>query len=279
MGLRPYRVNYIEKQSTKDCLVINRLILKMSCTTIIVPKPTFTCPHCSRIYRRKREYELHKSTCRIIEEEIHEKEIEIRQDNMTHQQLCDIVKLLVREQDKLKEQVKTLKTQLSTIRKKVSVEEYLSQNVKPVDELEVFSRKLSINMETFIELLSEPLEKTLENVVLSATPVLDDIPLRTFTGHTGTIYCFTNQQWRRMTEQDWRMISGGVIQSVMDRLKEWTDANESRLNEDAFSLRYNTYVQKIMNCITRIQPKLIAILCQRVRVSLNNITTFEFTFA
>ena len=241
-----------------------------------IPKTTFPCPYCSRVYRRKREWELHKSTCRIIEEEISEKDVEMRQDYMSHQQLCDVVKLLVKEQNKLKEQVKTLKTQLATVRKKVTVEDYLCKNIQPTEGFDDFSQKMVMTMDDFTELLSDRLEKVLEILVMNATPVLENVPLRTFTGHTGTIYCFVDGNWRKMNEQDWKTISGVVIKSLMDRLKEWTDANEHRLEEDAFSLRYNTYVQKIMNCINRIQPKLMAILCQRVRVSLNNITTFEF---
>jgi hypothetical protein len=244
-----------------------------------IPRPTFICPHCSKVYRRKREFELHKSTCRIIEEDICEKDVEERQDFMSHHELCDIVKLLVKEQNKLKNEVKTLKTQLATIRKKVSIEDYLSKNNKPSCEINAFSKKLSINMDYFLELLDDKLEKVLEKIVLNVTPELEEIPIRTFTGHTGTIYCFDNNNWRKMNDKDWKMLSGVIIQSLMDCLKKWTDKNEHRLEEDSFSLRYNTYVQKIMNCINRIQIKLMAIICQRVKISLNGVTTFEFTFS
>ena len=243
---------------------------------IKIPKVTLVCPHCSKVYRRKREFELHKSTCRIIEEDISEKDVEKRQDFMSHHELCDIVKLLVREQNKLKNAVKTLKTQLATIRKKVSVEDYLCNNVKPLCNVNSFGEKLCMTMDNFMELLDDKIEKVLEKIVLNAAPDLEEIPIRTFTGHTGTIYCFDDNNWRKMNDKDWKMLSGVVIQSLMDCLKKWTDKNEHRLEEDAFSLRYNTYVQKIMNCINRIQPKLMAIICQRVKISLNGVTTFEF---
>ena len=244
---------------------------------IKIPRPTLVCPHCSKVYRRKREFDLHKSTCRIIQEDISEKDVEERQDFMSHHELCDIVKLLVREQNKLKNEVKTLKTQLSTIRKKVSVEDYLTKNNKPVCNINSFGEKLFMNMTDFTELLENNLEKVLENIVLNAACEVEEIPIKTFTGHTGTIYCFDDNNWRKMNDKDWKTLSGVVIHSLMDCLKKWTDKNERRLEEDAFSLRYNTYVQKIMNCINRIQPKLMAIICKRVKISLNGITTFEIS--
>lgn len=247
---------------------------------ITISKQTFLCPYCSKLYRRKREWELHRETCRLITEEVSEKEVELRQDTMTHQQLCDVVKLLVKEQTKLKEQVKGLQKQLTTIRKKVTVEEYLSQSVHPSYNISEFGVKLRMTDDDFIELLESKLDHVLQMIILRAVPSLEEVPLRTFTGNGGTVYCYDEKQlWRKMGENDWSKIAGNIKQSLLERLKEWTDANERRLSEDTFSLRYNTYVQKVMRCITLIQPKIMALLCQRVKVSLNSVTTFEFKFS
>lgn len=253
---------------------------------IRIPKQSYHCPHCYKLYRRKREWDLHKATCGIIQnvtDEINEKEVEARQDNnmMSHSQMCDIIKMLVVEQTKLKTQVKTLQQQLATIRKKVSVEDYLSQSVKPSENITEFTEKMVMNGDDFTELLEHNIDKALESLITRTMNMCDisEIPLRTFTGHTGTVYCYDgNEKWRKMNEADWNRIICGVRQSLMNQLKEWTDQNERRLTEDSFSLRYNTYVQKIMCCIPRIQNKLMALICQRVRVSLNSVTTFEFTF-
>lgn len=247
-----------------------------------VPKQTYHCPHCDKLYRRKRECDLHIQTCRILSEEIDEKAVEIRQDTMTHQQLCDIVKVLVKEQVKLKDQVKNLQTQLATIRKKVTVEDYLAKSVHPSCDVGQFGVQLHMLDDDFMELLDGKLEDVLETIVCRAVPSVENVPLRTFSGNGGIVYCYDEKSqpnWRKMTEQDWIAFSGAVKKSLLDRLKEWTDANERRLSEDSFSLRYNTYVQKVMCCIPRIQPKLTALLCQRVRVSLNSVTTFEFKFS
>lgn len=252
---------------------------------IKVPKQSFPCPHCAKIYRRKREWDLHKATCGIIQNSsdvISEKEVEIRQDNnmMSHEQMCDVIKMLVIEQTKLKTQVKTLQQQLSTIRRKVTVEEYLSQSIKPSQDINVFMKKLAVNTDEFKELIENKLDNALENVIIRVMNTCDinEIPMRTFTGHTGTVYCYENEIWRKMNDNDWNKICGIVKQSIMNELKTMTDMYENRLSEDAFSLRYNTYVQKIMSCMSRVQPKLMSLICQRVRVSLNSVTTFEFTF-
>lgn len=242
-----------------------------------IPRQTFPCPHCTKVYRRKRERDLHSETCRILSEDVSEKEVELRQDNMTHQQLCDIVKVLVKKQTKLETEVKTLKTQLATIRKKVTVEEYLAQGVRPSINVIQFSDLLKMTDDDFNELLDGKLETVLETIITRAAPSIDEVPLRTFTGNGGTVYCYgENGLWRKTNVDDWNTMSGVIKKSLMEQLKQWTDANERRLSDDSFSLRYHTYVQKIMCCIPKIQPKFTALLCQRVKVSLNSVTTFEF---
>lgn len=245
-----------------------------------IPRQSFHCPHCAKVYRRKRECDLHSETCRILSEEISEKEVELRQDTMSHKQLCDVIKVLARNQAKLETEVKTLKTQLATIRKKVTVEEYLTNGVRPPVDVNQFASSLVMTDEDFTELLDGKLETVLEGIIARAVPSIDDVPLRTFTGNGGTVYCYgEGARWRKSTVDDWMMMTGVISKSLMEKLKEWTDANERRLSEDSFSLRYHTYVQKIMCCIPRIQPKFTALLCQRVKVSLNSVTTFEFKFA
>lgn len=249
-----------------------------ACVMTEVPKRTFQCPHCVKTYRRKRDYDLHRNVCSILTDAgVGEREVELRQDTMTHHQLCDLVKMLVKEQTSLKDQVKSLKQQLATIRKKVTAEEYLAQGVHPEHPLDAFSDKLKMTADDFAYLLEEKLEPTLERLVNHAAPSIEEVPLRTFTGTGGVVYCYDNAAvWRRMNGADWSMVTGKVTKSLLEQLKDWTDANEHRLGEDAFSLRYNTYVQKVMSCIPKIQPKLTAMLSQRVKVSLNSVTTFEF---
>ena len=162
---------------------------------------------------------------------------------MTHQQLCDIVKVLVKKQTKLESEVKTLKTQLATIGKKVTVEEYLAQGVRPSINVTQFGDLLKMTKDDFNELLDGKLETVLETIIARAVPSIDDVPLRTFTGNGGTVYYGENGLWRKTCVEDWNTISGVIKKSLMEQLKQWTDANERRLGDDSFSLRY-TYVQK-----------------------------------
>jgi hypothetical protein len=200
--------------------------------------------------------------------------------------------MLVKEQIALKEQVKGLQKQLATIRKKVTVEDYLSQQVQPAYGLSQFGSLLRVSSDDFATLLDGKLDDVLDGIVNRVCPDIDGVPMRTFVGNGGIVYCYDCPGtigpehhallWRKMTEGDWHKLAGYVSKSLLEKLKEWTDENQQRLtsgSDDSFSLRYNTYVQKIMCCIPRIQQKLTCLLCQRVRVSLNSVTTFEFKLA
>lgn len=249
---------------------------------MVIPKRAFPCPHCHKMYRRKREQQLHVGVCELFSQTKTEREakLEAEQDCFTVRELYDMVKVLVREQTKMKKEVQQLRQTINGLRKKVSVEEFLESLTKPSLSMEQWATEnLAYNDDDFECFQESKFEKSLEEMILRQTPTLNDVPFRSFTQNTGSVYGFDGKQWRKVDDTDWKNIAGVVSTSLLGHLHTISEANADRLTEDGFSVRYNSSIQKVMNCIPKLQSKLIGLLSQRVKMSLNNVTTLEYTFS
>jgi hypothetical protein len=179
----------------------------------------------------------------------------------------------------LKKQVSTLQKALSGMKQKVDVSEYLQKSCKPSVCLTDWSRTcLVFNQDDFNDLYERKLDDVLEGILLRNIVSLDNVPVRSFSCNASSSYCYDKESWRKMTDEDWHMLTGLLQTSLLSKLNEMTESNTSRLNDDTFSLRYSSYVQKCMDCMQKLQSRLRVCLNKHVRMRLNNVTKFEYTF-
>lgn len=250
-------------------------------STLTIPKKAYQCLHCTKMYRRKRELELHQGVCELFAMSRTDREIseETTQDNMNIKEMSSIIKVLVREQNKLRKQVDILQKSLLTMKKKVNVEEYLQKHLRPNHDLISWcSTNLLLTSDDFDDLYDKKLDDVLETMILRQTACLDQVPARAFANNGASTYGYIDSTWRKLNEDDWNKMTGIIKSSMLDHLHRLTEESEAIATDDQFSIKYNSYVQKIMNYIPRVQPKLVLILNQRVKMSLSNVTKFEYSF-
>ena len=245
-----------------------------------IPKTAYSCPHCNKLYRRKRERDLHQGVCEMFDLSLREREkrIEEDQDAMSVKELQSIVKVLVREQTKMRKEITSLKQIVGNLRKKVTAEEFLATQPSPPCDLATWAEaNLVFNDEDFATFEEHKIDRALEELLLRQAPKIEDVPYRCFTKNTASSYCFSEGAWRKTNEDDFKMLVKIVNKSMLDHLQKITEGNQSRMGEDGFSLRYNTSVQKVMACMPRLQQRLTIALSNRTKMSLANITTVEYT--
>ena len=247
-----------------------------------IPKKVFRCNYCFKTYRVKREFELHQGVCELfgLTKSQRENEREKEQDCLNVSEMSNIIKILVKEQASLKKQVATLQKALTGMKQKVDVAEYLQKNCKPGICLKEWSQNcLVFNQDDFNDLYEKKLDDILEVILLRNIISLDRVPIRSFSGNASSAYCFDEEQWRKMNDEDWHYMSGVLQSSLLRWLNEMTETNANRLNDDNFSLKYSACVQKTMECMQKLQVRLRVCLNKHVKMKLNNVTKFEYSFA
>ena len=247
-----------------------------------IPKKVFRCECCFKVYRLKREFELHQGMCELfgMTKSEREREIEKEQDCLTMSEMSNIIKVLVKEQASLKRQVSTLQKALTGMKQKVDVTEYLQKNCNPGIGLKEWAQKcIELNQDDFNDLYEKKLDEVLDTVLLRNIISLDRVPIRSFSGNSSSAYCYDEGKWRKMTDEDWHFMTGITQSSLLKWLNEMTETNASRLTDDNFSLKYSACVQKTMESMQKLPLRLRVCLNKHVKMKLNNVTKFEYTFA
>lgn len=208
-----------------------------------------------------------------------ELEAEKEQDCLTMSEMSNMIKVLVKQQTALKKEVSMLQKALSGMKQKVDVSEYLQKNYKPDVELNEWSQRcLVFTLEDFNDLYEKKLDDVLEGMLLRNILSLDNVPIRSFSNNAASSYCFTDGAWRKMNDNDWHSMIGSLQTSLLSRLNDMTESNANRLNDDNFSIKYSSCVQKTMDCMQKLQTRLRVSLNKHVKMRLNNVTKFEYTF-
>lgn len=246
-----------------------------------IPKKIFRCDYCFKIYRIKREFELHQGMCELLgmTKSQRQSESEKKQDCLTMPEMSNIIKVLVKEQASLKKKVETLQKALTGMKQKVDVAEYLQKNCKPgICLKEWVDNCLVFNEDDFNDLYEKKLDDVLETLLLRNIISIERVPIRSFSSNSSSAYCYEEDKWRKMNDEDWNYISGVLQSSLLKWLNEMTETNVNRLNDDNFSLRYSVCVQKTMECMQKLKLRLRVCLNKHVKMKLNNVTKFEYTF-
>jgi len=246
-----------------------------------IPKKVFRCEYCFKVYRLKREFELHQGMCELLGMKRSERESEMErgQDCLTMPEMSNIIKVLVKEQASLKKQVATLQKALTGMKQKVDVTEYLQKNCKPGVGLKDWAQTcLALQQDDFNDLYEKKLDDVLESLLLRNIISLDRVPIRSFSGNASSAYCYDEEHWRKVSDEDWHFMNGVVQSSLLKWLNEMTESNASRLTDDNFSLKYSACVQKTMECMQKLPLRLRVCLNKHVKMKLNNVTKFEYTF-
>lgn len=257
--------------------------------SIKIPKQVYECPHCLRQYRRKRERDLHIGTCELFSKNKTERSIEIEKskDIMSMEEMNDIIKVLVSEQTKLKKKVQLLENKLSNVRKKINIIDYLNNNENENKKIIEFQEFISFITEyinekllhiLFEENLRSFISELLDNIMRNIE--INNIPIRIFDNSKNVYYYETNQtKWSIMEEDKWDILINPINKKIMSVFKEYTDNNENRIcNDDKFTIQYHTNVQKIMKSIPKIKKEFMNCILLKVKITLQNITTYEFDF-
>lgn len=246
----------------------------------VVPKLVYECPHCLRHYKRKRERDLHIGMCELMSKNKTERsrELERSQDIMSPQQMNDMIKVLIAEQSKLRNQVSLLQQQLSSMKRKVNVVDHLNQLPQKPMDFDNWLEQIKFDKSTFETLLEDGVRTAIDNILTELTRFPDNVPIRAFTKNGNSTYCYRNELWRKMEDKDWSDVVSTFHVQIMEQLKCYSDSmDEQHTERDDIAYHFN--LQKVLKSFSKLKSTVTSVLVQKVKMNLSNVTTFEFTFA
>ena len=245
-----------------------------------VPKPVYDCPHCLRQYRRKRERDLHIGLCELMSKNKTERsrELERSQDIMSPEEMNDMIKVLITEQSRLRNQVSVLQQQLSSMKRKVNVVDHLNQLPQKPMDFDDWLEQIKFDKATFETLLEDGVRTAIDNIFTELTRFPDNVPIRAFTKNSNGTYCYRNELWRKMEETDWNDVVSPFYVQIQNQLDRYSNGSKDERHTERDDIARSFNLQKILKSFDKLESTVPSVLIQKVKMNLTNVTTFEFTF-
>ena len=245
-----------------------------------VPKPVYDCPHCLRQYRRKRERDLHIGLCELMSKNKTERsrELERSQDIMSPEEMNDMIKVLITEQSRLRNQVSVLQQQLSSMKRKVNVVDHLNQLTQKPMDFDDWLEQIKFDKATFETLLEDGVRTAIDNIFTELTRFPDNVPIRAFTKNSNGTYCYRNELWRKMEETDWNDVVSPFYVQIQNQLDRYYNGSKDERHTERDDIARSFNLQKILKSFDKLESTVPSVLIQKVKMNLTNVTTFEFTF-
>lgn len=259
-------------------------------TTKFIKVKPYRCSTCLKSYTSKILYDRHTIACLFLSKSEKERNLDFerQQDIPTTEQLYELVKTLLIEQEKMKKEIEKLKKYNYSKKKQIDVFEYLNKNIKPIQTYRDWIKTLQFTNDDLKILLEETylntMHKYFENLFGNIDEENNILPIRAFTEKQNILYIYDfvendnenkELKWIKLNEDHWKLLIKHISKLVFDKFKEWQDKNEDRFEEETFSIIYHTNVKKIMSNIglplTSFQKK----VWNLIKLDFKNIVSYE----
>ena len=234
------------------------------------------CEFCGRVYKRESNYKKHISTCRLLQDETSMDKLSLPSQD----ELYRMVVTLVKDQEKMKKEIKELKKNHIS-KRKVDVVSWLSENYVSEQNIEDWIDRIDLDLTHFTLVISAKNYLSGVGDILKVLLSGGDIPIRSFKVQPNNIYVYSNTSWRLMQEREIQQILNIVGKQLLNLLNKWEEKYERLMNNEEYMSQYLNNVQTIMGGGFSFEE-----MCKRtrknlydiVKMNLDNIVELEFTF-
>jgi hypothetical protein len=279
-----YRLFFI----TIQVLTTIKMSVYMPETTDIMPSQIYKCGFCNKGYKLKPNYVKHYIVCELLYKTKNEKINEEREKPPTIKELYCIILDMASKYEKLEKKVEELTKISDSKKKKLDVICWL--NDKFVD-IQSFTDWLNT-----IKITRDHLENVFKNDYINSIVQIiyefiknkngENIPIKAFDQKENTIFMYSRTNnggggWCIMSQQSFSELFNWVNKQLLTEFVTWQKENKHHMYEDEFSSIYTANVKKIIGLNMsqeQIQNKVKRDLYKAIKMNLQNIVEFEFSF-
>ena len=150
----------------------------------------------------------------------------------------ELVLELIKKNEKLEKDIIELQRWVNTKKKKIILIDWLNENIKSHLIFSEFIKNIKINdYELNIIFESNIIDGVVE-IINNYLQRCELYPIKAFEQKDNTLYIYTEQGWKLLTNDDYIIIISNLYKSIMTAFKGWQDKNESRLYTNDFSEKY-----------------------------------------
>jgi uncharacterized protein YeeX (DUF496 family) len=239
--------------------------------------PSLTCPHCAREYKRKGCYDKHVTMCKILATK--KSDNEDNPNNISLKEIYTLVSELAFRQKKMEEQITELTKWVDTKRKKVSIIDWLNENIKCNIDYNKWKKSIKVNRNHLEKIFQDDYIEGICSIIKKNLPPEDDtICIKAFDKKENILFIYTDHEWKILSQENFETLIGLLDKLVMKEFVNWQDEIKSKSKNDYFDL-FTENVQKVMGSHFK-RDRILSTVKKEIyiylKIELRNIIQLEF---
>lgn len=233
----------------------------------------YTCSYCLKDYSRKIYYDRHVICCNLTAmANINDKRtLEEMNDTPSTRELYFIIQELVKKQNKMEEELKSLRKYTNKVKRNIDVIEWLNSNVSPCE---------FCSWRDFIEVKRDELEYSLQNgmvdgifnILKNNLSSETEYPIKSFEHKVNSLYVYQENTWSVMESKDFKKLIQIITKKIMKAFNEWT--TEKTISDELKRYPYHEYVIKISSNTFK-ESEIKTQLYDYLKICIKNINQIE----
>ncbi len=203
----------------------------------------FKCSYCKKGYSRKIYYERHLICCSIkaMATLDDKRTLEEMNDTPSIKELYLIIQELVKKQNKMEEEIKSLRKYSLKGPPKVDIDRWL-EDFKPSD-FNTWTDCIKINEKELNYIFENGILNGIFNILKNNLPLEFDNPIKAFEHKAGSLFVFQEKKWNMLNTEDFKKLISKINKRIIIKFKDWT--NEQREANQLQKYPYDDYVMMI----------------------------------
>lgn len=248
---------------------------------------SYTCKYCDRKFTRKIYFERHEDACGLMKKSSRERSFELEEkvDTPTQRKQYELLLELARIVKKQEKQIESL-TRIIERKKKLSVTTWLDENACARESFEEWYATIVINQTQLDTVYEAGLIKGILDAFESKVTVdetLNTLPIRSFTQKKNELYTYDGEKWTVMQDDQLKKLVINISKKMREHFNQWVEDHQEQIDNvhSEFSSNYLDKIYKINGgklTNTQIQSSIKRGLYKLVKVDLQNIVEYEFSF-
>lgn len=257
-----------------------------------IKQPSQCCVICDKTYKKRSTLDKHIVTCELLNNYTNSKNIDLDEEELpTPKKMFQMLIELGQKYNKLEEQFKEMNKWIVKKKKKISILDWLNENVKPCTTFDKLHESFTINnndndFNNDIKNIIDYSFYEIFNVLfykLMNTIDENDKPIFAFAQKQNVVYIYnSNNIWVELTKE---LISKFIIKihsKIVNAFYEWqkTKSNEIKSNEK-FSITCDKTLIKLMGVELKNETtltKIKNIMFSRIKIDMKSLIEYEFEF-
>jgi hypothetical protein len=230
---------------------------------------------CGKTYQRLKTFQEHRALCEMIR--LNRSDLQDTLDTPSMREMWLAMQELINKNKRLEKRVDELSSWVRKRKNKLSVTEWLDNNITPKICFNTFTKNIIIDDSDLTVMFDNNFIESISLIILKRVEEKEreEMPLQSFNQKSGKLFVYLNNKWKNLEIKELCKIIDELHNKIKNRFSEY----RKTINMGDME----TFYQKIMKIMGRPDnfedacKKINLKLCNSIKFDLKNIVEYEFS--